>query len=28
MVRVYKVSDNGRVRCALGGENRGVPWTE
>jgi len=26
MVRVSKVSDNGRVHCALGGENKRVPW--
>ena len=28
MVRVSKVSDNGRVHCVLGGENRRVPWIE
>ena len=28
MVRVSKVGDNGRVHCALGGENRRVPWIE
>ena len=28
MVRVSKVSDNGRVHCALGGENRRVPCIE
>ena len=28
MVCVSKVGDNGRVHCALGGENRRVPWIE
>ena len=28
MVRVSKVSDNGRVHCVLGGENRRVPWIQ